>query len=297
MLVGGTLTGGSDVVVSNVISWTSGGTMSGSGRTIANGTLEIAGSGSKTLDGRTLVNNGTATWSGAGTNRIHGHNGATMMNSAGATFAIVSDGELLFGSGERPAFVNEGLFTKSGGSSSTVIQFNFTNRGTVEAQSGSLSFTFLAVYSQTTGATILNGGAFATSGGAAFNLEGGSLAGVGAIHGNVANHGGQVNPGGVGATGVLTITGNYVQAMPAALNIELGGLTAGAQYDQLAIGGGATLDGTLNVSLTNGFAPGSGDSFQVMRYGSRSGSIATINGNGQAYVANYNTNDLTLVAQ
>jgi hypothetical protein len=220
-----------------------------------------------------------------------------MMNSAGATFDIISDGELLFGSGERPAFVNEGLFTKSGGSSSTVVQFNFTNRGTVESQTGSLSFTFLAVYSQTTGATILNGGSFATSGGATFNLEGGSLVGVGAIHGNVVNIGGQVNPGGVGASGVLTITGNYVQAMPATLNIELGGLTAGTQYDQLAIGGSATLDGTLQVSLVDGFTPSSGDSFQVMTYGSRSGSFATINGNGQSYVANYNSNDLTLVAQ
>ena len=93
--------------------------------------------GWQNLDGRTLINNGTATWSGTGINRLFGSNGAVIRNGASATFAILSDGELLFGTGARPTFVNAGQFTKSGGSGSTTVQYNFNNSGTVEAQSGS----------------------------------------------------------------------------------------------------------------------------------------------------------------
>lgn len=206
---GGTLTSGSDITVTDVISWT-GGTMGGVGQTISNGILEIgqlSGSGGKVLDARTLQNNNRATWSGTGLNRINGRNGATIINSSGATFDIVSDGELLFVSGERPSFINEGVFTKSGGSGSTTVQFNFNNMGTVEAQSGTIHLNFLnffTVYSQTAGVTNLNGGSFAVTGGGQFNMEGGTLLGVGVLDGDVANNGGQVSPGGVGASGILT---------------------------------------------------------------------------------------------
>lgn len=39
------------------------------------------------------------------------------------------------------------------------------------------------------------------------------------------------------------------------LKIELGGASPGSQYDQLHVIGDVTLDGTLAVSLINGFAP------------------------------------------
>ena len=51
--------------------------------------------------------------------------------------------------------------------------------------------------------------------------------------------------------------------------------------------------GTLNVSLINGFTPVTGDSFQVLNYGSHSGAFATINGNGQAYTPTYGATNLT----
>jgi hypothetical protein len=49
------------------------------------------------------------------------------------------------------------------------------------------------------------------------------------------------------------------------LEIELGGLTPGAQFDMLEISGAATLDGILDVSLINGFAPALGNSFEILR--------------------------------
>jgi T5SS/PEP-CTERM-associated repeat protein len=45
------------------------------------------------------------------------------------------------------------------------------------------------------------------------------------------------------------------------LVIELGGLNPGAEYDQLQVGGVATLDGALEVGLINGFTPAIGDAF------------------------------------
>jgi len=39
------------------------------------------------------------------------------------------------------------------------------------------------------------------------------------------------------------------------LNIELGGTTAGTQYDRLRVSGTATLASALNVTLANGFTP------------------------------------------
>jgi hypothetical protein len=51
----------------------------------------------------------------------------------------------------------------------------------------------------------------------------------------------------------------------AMLEIEIGGLTAGSEYDTLEIAGTASLDGTLAVSLIGGFAPDLDNSFEVLR--------------------------------
>jgi hypothetical protein len=60
------------------------------------------------------------------------------------------------------------------------------------------------------------------------------------------------------------------------VNIELGGLTAGTDHDQLAVSGAATLAGTLSVSLTGGFVPSSGNEFQVMTFASSTGTFDTL---------------------
>ncbi len=45
------------------------------------------------------------------------------------------------------------------------------------------------------------------------------------------------------------------------------------------------------------FHPDLGDTFEVMTFDSRVGQFATVNGNGQDYTVNYNTTDVTLVAE
>ena len=49
----------------------------------------------------------------------------------------------------------------------------------------------------------------------------------------------------------------------AIFGLEIGGTTL-ADYDRLLLTGGITLDGVLNVSLTSGFVPTHGDTFQLI---------------------------------
>jgi len=99
--------------------------------------------------------------------------------------------------------------------------------------------------------------------------------------------------------GILNITGNYTQTSTGTLNIEIGGVTAGSQFDRFNISGLATLGGTLNISLIGGFVPNAGDSFQIMTFGSRAGTFAAINGldlgGGRSFQVNLSATDLTLV--
>ncbi len=88
-----------------------------------------------------------------------------------------------------------------------------------------------------------------------------SVDGNGTLQGDVTNHG-IVAPG--ESPGALHIVGNYAQTAAAKLEIELAGTTPGTQYDQLLITGGATLDGTLDVSLLGGFTPSAGNSFDLL---------------------------------
>ena len=65
----------------------------------------------------------------------------------------------------------------------------------------------------------------------------------------------------------MTFTGNYAQSgASSALNIKLGGLVAGTQYDRLVVSGTATLSGPLNVTLLGGFSGTAGQTFTIMTY-------------------------------
>ena len=70
-------------------------------------------------------------------------------------------------------------------------------------------------------------------------------------------------------TGNLTSTGN--------LDFNLGGTSAGSNYFRLLVSGSLTLGGTLNVALTGGFVPSSGDDFTVITGAPVSGNFATTN--------------------
>jgi filamentous hemagglutinin family protein len=131
-----------------------------------------------------------------------------------------------------------------------------------------------------TGSLINNGTLIATSGThlnlSNISLNGGMLTGNLLITANVSNQGGTVTPG--ASPGALTINGNYVQGPGGTLVVELGGTTGGSQYDQLIVNGNATLGGTLNVTLVNGYVPVGGETFSVVQSsGVVSGTFASTN--------------------
>ena len=68
----------------------------------------------------------------------------------------------------------------------------------------------------------------------------------------------------------LTITGNFTQTAAGALGLDFAGDSSG-QYGALAISGSASLDGGLGIDLTNGFTLATGDSFDILAFGSLTG--------------------------
>jgi fibronectin-binding autotransporter adhesin len=304
----GALTGAAVLTITNSFAWT-GGTMSGTGSTdLAPGSVfTISGAADKTLGGRTLNLGGTTTWSDSG--NVVLANNAVISNQSGAVFIILNDQGIL-GTG---TCANAGTLTKAAGTGTTTVDSGiaFANRGTVSLQSG--TFNVAGTYTQSGGTTDLSAGAALTSSGgvniqagilsgsgtinASLTIQnGGTLSGSETINGNVTNAG-QVNPGGIGAAGVLTINGNYTQTATGVLNVEIGGPGAGSGFDQLRISGTATLGGTLNVSLLNGYVPPRGRAFQILTFGSREGTtFATVNLDPAFLPLAYNNMDVNLTA-
>ena len=87
------------------------------------------------------------------------------------------------------------------------------------------------------------------------------LSGSGRVSGNLVMPG-TIAPG--DSTGMLTLADNLTLTETSRVEIELGGIEAGTQYDWLSVGGFAELDGTLDVSLTNDFVPAADSLFQVL---------------------------------
>jgi hypothetical protein len=268
---GGVVNGPGILTITNTFTW-SGGNLDGSSSTVvpAGTTLNISGFNFKYLTGgHTLNIAGTATWTDSG--ELDGSPGSILNINSGGTFNVENDA--VSGSGGAGAgvvFNNSGVFSKSGTTGTTAFQGNqFNNLGTVNVQSGTLSFD--TNYTQTAGTTTVSAGATLASSGTV-NIQGGTLGGLGTISANVSNAGTVSTSS---STGTLTITGNYTQTSTGTLNIQIGGL---GQFDTIAIGGAAVLGGTLNISLINSFAPSAGQAFKILTFASANGGFTTENG-------------------
>jgi len=134
--------------------------------------------------------------------------------------------------------------------------------------------------------TTINGGVLAAPNGVLLR-EGNNIAGSGLIGADVTTHGyiygdpaglelsgdvtGRGDFGGTvsfsgtydpGDSPTITYHENSTFTATSTLQIELGGLTAGAQFDKL-IAEDLSLNGTLQVVLIDGFVPQTGDSFDI----------------------------------
>ena len=167
--------------------------------------------------------------------------------------------------------------TTGAGTASIVTDFGapFLNNagGLVHAASGTLRFGMNVVGQggdwQIDQGAVLDK-AFSFFGGV-FELNAGTIRGGGTLVVNRLNNtGGTVSPG--ASPGILTLAsstspaapGDYTQLAAGKLEIEVAGLTAGTQHDRLDVQGVATLDGTLEVALINGFVPKDADQVTIL---------------------------------
>jgi hypothetical protein len=148
----------------------------------------------------------------------------------------------------------EGIIIDTGSALSVsvggLVNGTFDNSGTIEVLSGEL---VLGDYTQSAGTTSLNGGDIAGQ----LDIDGGELVGMGMVFGSVLSSG-NTRPGpGIGS---ITITDGYVQGMSGELEVEFGS----TGNDHLTVNDSVTLNGVLNVSLSDGFTPSAGDLFTII---------------------------------
>jgi autotransporter-associated beta strand protein len=98
---------------------------------------------------------------------------------------------------------------------------------------------------------------------------GATLGGSGTVGGTVTVTGGRLSPG--DSPGTLTV-GSLALDSASSLDIELG---SGA-WDRVIVNGALARGGTLNVTLWNGFTPTAGQSFDILDWGSASGTFSSV---------------------
>jgi hypothetical protein len=79
--------------------------------------------------------------------------------------------------------------------------------------------------------------------------------------------------GAVTGTIALTGSGTYTQGSGGSFDVQVAGAN---QFDTVAVQGAATLAGSLNLTLTNGYTPPVGTKFTIITFGSESGTFASV---------------------
>jgi hypothetical protein len=258
------------------------------GATITTTTPPHEGSGGPRLLNATLANGGTFTidagtlLTGSVDNRgtINVHGGDLTADLTGSGTFVNGPGSINVASGH--GFALGGNLTNGGRITLAPACTLLMNGSLVQTQFGS------------TPRLSLNGGVLTATG--LIDIQRGTLAGPGVVNGNVqVDDFAELDVGDDGFPGVLTINGDYTQTSLATMVIRIANTTPGLGFDQLNITGAAMLDGTLRVTLIEGFQPQSGDSFTILTFGSRTGT-AEVTGDGPLFTANFDDNDVTLVA-
>jgi autotransporter-associated beta strand protein len=263
------------------------------GYTIQGSTVDLAGPTITVDSGAATINSiltGSAGLVKAGSGALHlgssnSYSGGTTVNggllgissgslgtlpAAPTTNVTLNNGATLRFNYDGPALnINRQIVLGTGGGA---INSNGNNAGVAGLISGT-SLTKLGTGTLTltnnntyTGGTTVSAGTLlvnsaigsATGSGAVTVNALATLGGTGTITGNVTNNG-------IVAPGInvnqLSLSGTYTQGAVAKLAIDL---ASTANYDKLIVGGAATLAGSLDVTLTNGFVPQSGNSFTLL---------------------------------
>lgn len=213
------------------------------GQIVKNGAGLLALSGNNTYSGPTTINAGTLQANGG--NAIGDRSAVTV--GAGATLQLAA-GETI-GSLAGAGAVNLGGFILNAGGNNTSTTFSGAindGGGLFKIGTGTLR---LSGNSPSTGILAVSDGTLDMAGTTAMWVgvaPAGTVIGTGMV-GNLVNEG-RVAPG--NSVGTLTVTGNYTQAATGRLDIEI--RPDGSAADLLAVGGSASLAGTLTASGENG---------------------------------------------
>jgi T5SS/PEP-CTERM-associated repeat protein len=220
---------------------TSGTGVLGKSSLFASGQVIIDGAGSA------WTNNGDSVIGRLGTGNLFVQNGGQVLTSGSAYL-----GELSGSMG------NVGIY---GAGSTWTIGGNL-----VVGRTGTSPSSYLRVY---TGNSVNVGGLLTVA-------STGIVEGNGNISADI-NNSGTVDPYGIPfLDGALQIDGTYTQTVAGTLLIDIGGTLPGTNYDQLLVSGAVSLNGTLQVLLTNSFVPSVGDVFNIIDGASLSSTFNTL---------------------
>ncbi len=163
--------------------------------------------------------------------------------------------------------INAQLDNQSGG----IVNINDTatigKTGAAHTSSGTINI----AASQT---LFFTGDSFTNQSGGVINITTGGTLNTSGV--TTYTQGGTLNTG--LSPGIGTIIGNISQSASGILVSEIAGIQVGDDYDQLNVSGSFQMGGTLDVQLLDSFTPTAGNSFQVLTFGSATGSFDAING-------------------
>lgn len=224
------------------------------------------------VQGTTLINEGNAIWHDA-------------VLSMGYTSSIINRGtfevrhdKTLIGFVTVNHVYNEAgaLWVKSAGTGTQVMgsvpfrPLTFHNAGTLRIESGGIDFD---IYEQPGGTTeIVDGARIGVNA-----VDGGYFTASGNVIKDLEHSAGEISPAG-NAAGTLTFDGDYTASSGAELRIQVGGLIAGTESDQVIVNGNATVDGKLIIETQPGYSPTIGDQYELLSAISLNGSFDQLDG-------------------
>ncbi len=256
------------------------------GQTVATISHDVTNSGQITTSGQSgggnsLTINGKLTNNPGGVLALEGSSDMARIGT------VLNAGTISVGNGA-------GLIVPVGTHATGNALSGFINAGTVGIAQNGLINSPLG-YTQTVGKTTVDGSLSAT-GGRGVSFAGGSVFGNGGTVTGPMTSNASINMGDALMTvGQMAFHGNYTQGANGSLTFDIASLT---QFDKLNVSGNATLNGTMNVDLLNGYTPQVGNTFDIMSFASRAGTFSTVVGlpiNSQEhFVLEYNSTNLTL---
>jgi T5SS/PEP-CTERM-associated repeat protein len=236
-------------------------------------------------------------------NSVLNINSPCIIGVLGTGVAVVSNGASVHssvaevGSGTG----SSGSLTITGPGSSWVARGNFFLGGATSSTSGGTANVYLLnggtlragplFHLATTAVVTIDSASQAAVGTGPFGAPGtmrvtpgGKLFGKGRVQGQIViAPGGKYLPG--DSPGVFTVDGNLTVQTGGEVDIFVGGITAGSNYSQINVTGTAMIGGTLNIILTNGYAPPPGQTFTILNAGAVSGNFDQVNGASITYGA------------